>query len=244
MRSKRRAPASAERPGAERPGAERRQPVRTLLVDEAGLIHEALRSVLTRSGGFVVVAAATDVREGLRLARTTRAELVVCDTAIAGESGVELCRRLRVLSAQIAVVLLSGLDDQELARAALGAGASGYLLKTSPPKEIVVALAKAARGIVALDPRLGRTRTPPPALHAAGPLSPREREVLGEIVRGLDNRGIAARLCISEQTVKTHVKAILRKLKADSRAQVMAMALGTHPPLGGQAPRLPAVPDG
>jgi DNA-binding NarL/FixJ family response regulator len=215
-------------------------PVRTLLVDEAGLIHEALRSLLARSGGFVVVGAAREAREGLRLARTTRAELVVCEAAISGESGVELCRRVRGLSEQIAVVLLSGVDDPELARAALGVGASGYLLKTSPPEEIVVALAKAARGVVVLDPRLGRTRTLPPALQtkAPVPLSPREREVLAEIVRGLDNRGIAARLCISEETVKTHVKAILRKLKAGSRAQVMAMALGTHLPPG-QVPRVP-----
>jgi len=92
------------------------RPVRTLLVDEAGLIHEALRSVLARSGGFVVVGAATDVQEGLRLALTTRAELVICEAVIAGASGLELCRRLRGLNERIAVVLLSAMDDPELAR--------------------------------------------------------------------------------------------------------------------------------
>ena len=203
-------------------------PVRTLLVDEAGLIHEALRSLLARSGRFVVVGAASDVREGLRLARTTRARLVVCEAVIAGESGVELCRRLRRLSPEIAVVLLARVDDPELVRAARGAGASGDLLKTSPPGEIVVALARAARGAVVLDPRLGRTRTPPPALQALRALSPREREVLAEVIHGLDNRAIAARLCIAEETVKTHVKAILRKLRAGSRAQAIAIALGTN----------------
>lgn len=93
-------------------------------------------------------------------------------------------------------------------------------------------LARAARGSVVLDPRLGRRRIPPPALQAMTleTLSPREREVLAELVHGLDNRGIAARLCISEETVKSHVKAILRKLDADSRAQAMAMLLGTHLP--------------
>ncbi len=235
-------------PGRDRPGPKHRRLVRTLLIDEAGLIHEALRTVLARSGRFVVVGAAGDVVEGLRLARATRAELVICEVVVAGKSGLELCRRLHAVSLQIVVVMLSGVNDPELARAALAAGASGYLLKTSPPQDIVVALARATRGSVALDPRLGRTRTSPlplcPPGTSGGPapgtrsLSPREREVLAEIVHGLDNRGIAARLCISEETVKTHVKAILRKLKADNRAQVMAMVLGTR------LPDLPITPEG
>jgi DNA-binding NarL/FixJ family response regulator len=203
--------------------------VRAVVVDEAELMHFAIRALLAAAPGVSLVASARSVAAGEQLVRRVRPDLLICDTDIAGESGIGLCRWVRQVSPATRVAVLTGRDEPLLAQSALAAGAHGYLLKDSAPADLMSYLEEAAAGLRVLDQRLGRARRHE---HRTDPtdafgLSRREREVLGELVAGLPNKGIAERLCISEDTVKSHVKAIFRKLGARDRAHAVALALGT-----------------
>lgn len=203
--------------------------VRTVIADEAELMHVAVRALLAAMPGYALVAAAATVLTAEQAIRRVRPDLLICDADIAGESGIGLCRRVRLACPATCVAILTSRDEPLLAQSALAAGAHGYLLKDSTPEDLSAYLTDAAAGLRVLDQRLGRSRA---GEYRTDPtdefgLSPREREVLGEVLGGLDNKRIAERLCISEDTVKSHVKAIFRKLGARDRAHAVALALGT-----------------
>jgi DNA-binding NarL/FixJ family response regulator len=203
--------------------------VRAVAVDEAELMHYAVRALLSVIPGYSLVASARSVDAAKQLVRRVRPDLLICDTDVAGESGIVLCRWVRQVCPQTCVAILTGRDEPLLAQSALAAGAHGYLLKDSAPEDLVSYLEEAAAGLRVLDQRLGRARRND---HRTDPtdgfgLSRREREVLAEMLAGLANKGIAERLCISEDTVKSHVKAIFRKLGARDRAHAVTLALGT-----------------
>jgi DNA-binding NarL/FixJ family response regulator len=203
-----------------------------VIADDSPLMHLAVRSMLAGAPGLAVAAAASSVAAAEQLIQRVRPDLLICDTSIGGDSGVGLCRWTRQASPVTAVVMLTSRDEPLLVQSALAAGAVGYLLKDSPAEVLLASLCQAAAGATVLDERLGRPR------HRAGladcvaelGLSRREREVLEELMLGLDNKAIATRLCISEDTVKSHVKAIFRKLGARDRAHAVALALGSAPP--------------
>jgi DNA-binding NarL/FixJ family response regulator len=219
--------------------------VRTVVVDEAELMHFAVRALLSTVPGYTLVASARSVGDAEQLIRRVRPDLLICDVDIAGESGIGLCRWVRQASPATSVAILTSRDEPLLAQSALAAGAHGYLLKDSAPEDLAAYLDEAAAGMRVLDQRLGRSRL---GEHRTDPtdefgLSRREREVLGEVLAGLDNKRIADRLCISEDTVKSHVKAIFRKLGARDRAHAVALALGTAVVVGQRlypAPQIPA----
>jgi DNA-binding NarL/FixJ family response regulator len=202
--------------------------IRIIVVDDAPLIHEALRAILRRTNSYVIVGFALSLGEGARQVTKHNPDLVVCEIAIAGENGLELCRWVHRTAPLTRVVVLSHHDDVSLARAAFEAGASAYLLKTITPRELVQRLNDVMAGLTILDRRLGTTRIPEPEVeeHDRFGLSPREREVLAALSLGLDNRMIAQRLHISNDTVKSHVKSILRKLRARDRTHAVAISLG------------------
>lgn len=216
--------------------------VRTVVVDEAELMHFAIRALLSTVVGYSLVASARSVGAGEQLVRRIRPDLMICDADIAGESGIGLCRWVRQVSPATGVVILTSRDEPLLAQSALAAGAYGFLLKDSAPEDLVAYLEEASAGLQVLDQRLGRSRggrrTDPTDEFG---LSRREREVLGEVLGGLDNKTIADRLCISEDTVKSHVKAIFRKLGARDRAHAVALAVGTAA-IPGQLRPVPRVP--
>jgi DNA-binding NarL/FixJ family response regulator len=219
--------------------------VRTVVVDEAELMHFAVRALLSTVPGYTLVASARSVGDAEQLIRRVRPDLLICDVDIAGESGIGLCRWVRQASPATSVAILTSRDEPLLAQSALAAGAHGYLLKDSAPEDLAAYLDEVAAGMRVLDQRLGRSRL---GEHRTDPtdefgLSRREREVLGEVLAGLDNKRIADRLCISEDTVKSHVKAIFRKLGARDRAHAVALALGTAVVVGQRlypAPQIPA----
>jgi DNA-binding NarL/FixJ family response regulator len=220
-------------------------PVRAVVVDEAELMHFAVRALLSTVPGYTLVASAGSVSDAEQLIRRVRPDLLICDVDIAGESGIGLCRWVRRASPATCVAILTGRDEPLLAQSALAAGAHGYLLKDSAPEDLAAYLDEVAGGMRVLDQRLGRARQGEHRTDPAGEfgLSRREREVLGEVLAGLDNRRIADRLCISEDTVKSHVKAIFRKLGARDRAHAVALALGTAAVTGQHlypAPQIPA----
>jgi DNA-binding NarL/FixJ family response regulator len=202
-----------------------------VIADDSPLMHLAVRSMLAGAPGLAVAAAASSVAAAEQLIQRVRPDLLICDTSIGGDSGVGLCRWTRQASPLTAVVMLTSRDEPLLVQSALAAGAVGYLLKDSPAEVLLASLCQAAAGATVLDERLGRPRHRGLADCVAElGLSRREREVLDELMLGLDNKAIATRLCISEDTVKSHVKAIFRKLGARDRAHAVALALGSAPP--------------
>ena len=217
--------------------------VRTIVVDEAELMHFAIRPLLSTAPGYSLVASARSVGAGEQLVRRIRPDLMICDADIGGESGIGLCRWVRQVSPATGVVILTGRDEPLLAQSALAAGARGFLLKDSAPDDLVAYLEEASAGLQVLDQRLGRSRSGGRRTDPTDEfgLSRREREVLGEVLGGLDNKTIAGRLCISEDTVKSHVKAIFRKLGARDRAHAVALAVGTAA-IPGQLRPVPQVP--
>ncbi|HEX4833144.1 MAG TPA: response regulator transcription factor [Trebonia sp.] len=209
-----------------------------MLADQAILMHIAMRVLLEANPGYSVIAAASTIAATEQLVSHARPGLLICDTDIGGESGLDLCRWVRRVSPATRVVILTSRNEPVLAKAALTAGASGYLLKDSGPDVLVASLNEAAAGRVAIDPRLGTSRQASLLINLAvgAGFSRRERDVAAELVAGLDNRSIARRLCISEETVKSHMKAIFRKLGARDRAHAVAVALGAA------MPAMPVVP--
>jgi DNA-binding NarL/FixJ family response regulator len=211
-----------------------------VIADDSPLMHLAVRSMLAGAPGLTLAAAASTVPAAEQLVQRVRPDVLICDTTIGADSGVALCRWTRQASPVTVVVMLTSRDEPLLVQSALAAGATGYLLKDSPAEVLLASLCLAAAGTPVLDERLGTQR------HRAGladcvselGLSRREREVLEELMLGLDNKAIAARLCISEDTVKSHVKAIFRKLGARDRAHAVALALGSAPPATPPQPRL------
>lgn len=218
--------------------------ISVILADHAELMHLAMRELLARNTGYYLTAAAATVSAAEQLAARSRPMLLICEVDIGGESGLGLCRRVRRVSPATRVVILTDQDDPALARSALATGASGYLLKDSGREALLASLDLAAAGFAVLDDRLGRSqqRRISDAADDYG-FSRRERDVLGQMVAGLDNKSIARTLCIAEDTVKTHMKAIFRKLGARDRAHAVALALGTAPD-GHQAGPLIAVGQG
>lgn len=202
--------------------------IRIIVVDDARLIHEALQVILRKTSSFVYAGAATTLTEGAQQVRRQRPDVMVCETEISGESGLDLCRWVRRTAPLTRVVVLSHHDDVPLARAALEAGASAYLLKTVTPETLVQRFRDVMSGLTVLDDRLGLTRRREPEVEDPERfgLSPREREVLAALSIGLDNRMIAQRLHITHDTVKSHVKSILRKLHARDRTHAVAISLG------------------
>ena len=200
-------------------------PLRVLLVDDHPLFRRGVRRALEAGGAIAVVGEAGDGEAALRLAERLRPDVVLCDLNLPGMSGLDVTRRLAARQPGLPVVILT-LHQEDAARAAARrAGAAAYLSKEVAPDQLVALLRRAGRG-----ERLEETFPPPAAAAAAGGgpaarLSPRETAVLALIAQGYANRGIAERLGISEQTVKNHLTAILRKLAVADRTQAVLYAL-------------------
>lgn len=204
---------------------------RAVLVDDEKLMHLAVGALLATMPGYMLASSADSIGAAERLVHRMLPELLICEAGIRGESAVGLCWWVRKASPRTGVVILTGRDEPRLAQSALDAGARGYLLKSSPPEALAGYLEQIVAGRRVLDERLGHAHPPAPELQLmeqAG-LSRREREVLGEVLSGFGNKMIAGRLHISEDTVKSHMKAIFRKLGARDRAHAVALALGRVP---------------
>jgi DNA-binding NarL/FixJ family response regulator len=211
-----------------------RPPVRLLLVDDHQVVLEGLASMLASQSDRVVIAAATtDAGEALRLAADRQPDVVLLDVRLRGASGLDLCAELVRRHPGIKVVFFTVYDDEQYLFQALRVGASGFLLKTTTGPELADHLDRVMEGDVAVDTALaGRVAMTAARLQSGEfwpgarlGLTQRESEVLGLMVRGLSNRAIALRLSIGEDTVKTHARALYRKLEVTDRAQAVAVAL-------------------
>jgi DNA-binding NarL/FixJ family response regulator len=205
-------------------------PTRILIVDDHPLTREALTSLLG-AHGFDVVGTASDGEEAIEQARRLQPALVLLDLSMPGVDGLAALPRLREAAQACEVVVLTASGTEENLLAAIRAGAAGYLLKTEPPERIAAFLEGVAVGEAALSGavarrlldqvRQGKGRGSAVPDTIASVLSAREVEVLLLLDEHLGTDDIARRLFISEHTVRSHVKSLLRKLGVSSRREAL-----------------------
>ncbi|WP_073456796.1 response regulator [Pseudonocardia thermophila] len=210
------------------------EPIRVLLVDDHEMVLAGLKAMLAQFSGRVRVVGESVGADGvLDAVEALRPDIVLCDVRMQGVSGLDLCRSIRERFEDTRVVLLSVYDDEQYLFQALRAGASGYLLKQVSGDELVRQLELAITGVTVIDTvlagravdtaaRLKRDEFWPGARHG---LSQRESEVLSLVVNGLSNKQIAERLVVGEETVKSHLRSIYRKLGVNDRTGAVATAL-------------------
>ena len=207
--------------------------IRIVLVDDQHLVRAGFRMVLDYQTDMTVVGEAGDGAEALRLLRTTGADVVVMDLRMPVLDGVATTRRICAAGPQPRVLVLTTFDTDEEAFAALRAGASGFLLKSVPPADLLTAIRVVAAGNAVVAPRItrrlldrfaGRLVPDAPAADALPALTDREQEVLLLVAQGLSNLEIGTRLQVAEATVKTHVGRILAKLGLRDRVQAVVFA--------------------
>jgi DNA-binding NarL/FixJ family response regulator len=206
-----------------------------VLVDDHEMVLEGLKALLGRYAGRVrVVAQSANAEDAERLVAALDPDVVVSDVRLRGSlSGLDLCRRLVERDPARKVVLLSAYDDEQYLFQALRAGAAGYLLKWVDGQDLVRHLERAAEGETVVDPTMAGRAISSAARLQAGEFWPgarlgltqRESEVLAYLVAGLSNRAIAAKLVLGEETVKSHVRSIYRKLEVGDRTGAVATAL-------------------
>jgi DNA-binding NarL/FixJ family response regulator len=202
-------------------------PIRLIIVDDHPIVRDGLRGIFTNDDAFEVVGEAADGPEALVVAMQTNPDVVLMDLRMPKMSGAEVIRRLREQTPGIHVLVLTTFDNDADVLPAIEQGATGYLLKDTPRADLRRAVQAAARGETVLSPTVAgvlmhKKRTPEQQT-----LSRRELEVLRLIARGATNREVAAKLFITEATVKTHLLHIFAKLEVNDRAAAVAVAYET-----------------
>lgn len=207
--------------------------IRVLLADDQDLIRGGLRAILDAEPDMEVVGEAADGAAAAALAKRRGADVVLMDVQMPGTDGIEGTRRVLEAAPDARVLVLTMFDLDEYVFAALRAGASGFILKTTPSDELAAAVRACHSGDMLFAPTVTRrlvenyVRRPPPpdgTPPAVSELTDREVDVLGAIARGKSNAEIAASLYLGEATVKTHVSRILLKLGVRDRVQAVVFA--------------------
>ena len=212
--------------------------IRVVVADDQALVRAGFRVLVDSAPDLEVVGEAADGAEAVELVRRHRPDVVLMDVRMPGTDGLEATRRIAALDGReaVRVIILTTFDLDEYVYGALRAGASGFLLKDTPPADLLAAVRLVAGGDALLAPSVTRrlieefARRPHPAHSPVRELegvTDREREVLGLVARGLSNAEIAADLFLSPATAKTHVSRLLMKLQARDRAQLVMIAYET-----------------
>jgi DNA-binding NarL/FixJ family response regulator len=199
-------------------------PLNVVIVDD----HVALRrgmEVLLRRHGHHVVGMADDAESAESLILRRRPDVALIDLTLPRENGAELTRRLLKDDPEVRIVLYTGSVDERQLLDGLDAGAAGFALKSGDPEELDEAIRTVAGGGEWIDPRLKSLLARPDAKGRVHLLSPREREILGLLSKGLSGEQAAKQLYLSSETVRTHVRNAMTKLGAATRVHAVALAL-------------------
>jgi DNA-binding NarL/FixJ family response regulator len=219
--------------------------IRALLADDEAMIRAGVRAILAADPGIDVVAEAADGREAVEQALRHRPDVALLDIRMPRLDGLAAATELRRAAPGTGVIMLTTFGEDEYIARALSGGASGFLLKSGDPLELIAGVRAVAGGAAYLSPQVahrvitelgggGRLAGGARARHRIAALTPREREVLALLGAGLSNAEIAARLHVVEGTVKAYVSAILTRLDARNRVQaaVVAYEAGLVAPTG------------
>jgi DNA-binding NarL/FixJ family response regulator len=208
--------------------------IKVLLADDQALVRAGFRALLEAEDDIEIVGEAADGGDAVRLARQLHPDVVLMDIRMPGEDGLEATRRITSDPALngIRVVILTTFDLDEYVFEALRIGASGFLVKDTPPSDLIRAVRVVAGGDALLSPGVTRRLIGKYAQHAKAPpagealtaLTDREREVVALVAEGLSNQEIADRLVVSPWTAKTHVSRAMMKLAVRDRAQLVVIA--------------------
>lgn len=219
--------------------------IRLLVVDDHPVVRQGLRTFLETRNDFEVVGEAGDGETAVAEASRLRPDVILMDLVMPGVDGLAAIDRIRAAEPSARILVLTSFASADQVLPALRAGAAGYLLKDAAPAEVEAAIRAVHRGEGLLDPAVtatvlaevaraggdggagsARAAVPAPAPSDAGfaTLTPREREVLGLLGRGMTNAAIARELVVAEKTVKTHVSSILAKLRLADRTQAALYA--------------------
>lgn len=227
-------PVSAANPTLASSPAPGEVPMRVVVVDDHVLVRAGLQAMLVTHPEVEIVAAVGSGDEARRVVVDLQPDLTLVDVSLRGESGIAVCRDLVSLHPNGAVVCLTVYDQEQYLFEALRAGARGFLLKRITPEELVAALRGVLAGEIVVDPLLSGKVAKAAAessgrgLYWAGMqygLTKREAEVLQLVCEGFSNRDIAEQTFVGEETVKSHIKAIYRKLNVRDRPEVISLAL-------------------
>jgi DNA-binding NarL/FixJ family response regulator len=193
-----------------------------LIADDHEVVREGLRLSLSRAPHIRVIGEAADGESAVSLAERRRPDVVIMDIRMPGMDGLEATKHLRERLPESSVLLFTAFGERSLLGRGLEAGARGYLLKEAPNETLVRAIEKVASGEGYIDPALMPSFL---SRDTQDILTPREREILKLLADGMSNADVAAKLFISQETVKSHVRHILAKLEADTRTHAVAIAL-------------------
>ncbi|TCO53124.1 response regulator transcription factor [Actinocrispum wychmicini] len=204
--------------------------VKVVVADDQALVRGGFRILVDSAPDLTVVGEAGDGAEAVDVIRRERPDVALMDIRMPVLDGIEATRRLLTGTADLKIIILTTFDLDKYVFAALRAGASGFLLKDTPPADLLTAIRVVAAGDALLSPTVTRrlieefTRRPEPVIQRLDGITAREREVLQLVGRGLTNAEITAALHLSMSTVKTHVSRLLAKLHARDRTQLVIAA--------------------
>ena len=209
------------------------EPIRILLVDDHGLFRESLSRLLESEPDFRIVATCARTAEALEALRREPVDVVLLDYDLGDENGLAFLDEAKAVNSRARILMVTaGMTDQGTLRA-FEAGSSGIFLKHSPPGELVEAIHKVMKGDLWLDSRavrsfVGGVRVKSEEQQSAESLTPRERAVLKAVFEGLSNKEIAAKLQISESSVKAALQQLFEKTGVRTRSQLVRIALEQH----------------
>lgn len=207
--------------------------IRILLAEDHNVVREGTRRLLESQADFEVVGEASDGVEAVELAKKLKPEIIIMDISMPKLNGIEATKQIKELYPNIAILVLTGYDDDEYVFAILEAGAAGYLLKESSGEELIDAIRQVMADEPVLHPKimkkvLNRLKAPVAEQHTQTQgevLSDREMEVLRSAAKGMSNMEIAESLTLSFRTVQSHLRSIFNKLGVGSRSEAIVYGL-------------------
>jgi DNA-binding NarL/FixJ family response regulator len=197
--------------------------ISVLIVDDHEVVREGLRLSLSRASHIRVIGEAADGAAAIGLVERRKPDVVIMDVRMPGMDGLEATKAILEVEPDAAVLIFTAFSERSLLARGLESGAKGYILKEAPHETLLRAVERVAKGEGYIDPALM------PAFlsgkEGTDMLTAREREILQLLADGMSNADVAAKLFISQETVKSHVRHILTKLEADTRTHAVAIAL-------------------